>query len=463
MYKKLFFLLLFAQAIIIYAQDTTPRPPTIFEMLSIDKRQLFVKAEALRFFTQTNQTEYHINYKILNKDLVFLPTGSEYKATLNVSFDIYQDGQLVSPNSFEHTAGALSVASAQTDKHFVLDKIEFTIPAEGYSGTLTITDKNASTHFTQRFDLPPLTTDTYISDIEISTGISTELTPSLDKFQRGQYQFYVDPLPVISSNEKIFIAFFQVANITPDPDDKFNFFQTLTVSKDDTEIWKANNDLSVENLPYLAVCRVPINDFTAGIYTLQVDITDSQTNTTSSATRTFLVTTDYVMYTQRVFPNDDDEYELLSYFLNDRQKRLYRDLNDQSKKGFIDRFWASNNPNPMSDENQFLQAVRLRIQEANWRYSHHRAGWKTDMGRIYIKHGTPDDVQKSETPPDARFPRRAYEVWKYQSKDRAYLFLDLQNNRNFRLIHTKNDDTESTDPAWKNYFGDSFDYSKLDM
>jgi len=463
MHKRLIFLAMIIYTTLIFAQDTTPHPPTIFEMLSIDKRQLFVKAEALRFFTETNQTEYAIIYKILNKDLVFIPTGTDYKATLNISFDIYQHGQLVSPNSFEHTAGALTVASAQTDKHFVLDKIEFTIPAEGYSGTLTITDRNASTHFTQRFDLPLLTEDTHISDIEISSGISTDLVPALDKFQRGQYQFYVDPLPVISTNEKSFIAFYQVANITPNQDDSYQFTQTLTIQKDDTEIWTVTENHTVDTIPYPVVYRIPIGDFAAGLYTLQVSITDPQINTTTEVNRTFLVSTDYVMYTQRVFPDDADEYELLSYFMTNRQKRQYRDLNDQAKKGFIDRFWAANNPNPISDENQFLQAVRLRIQEANWRYSHHRAGWKTDMGRVYIKHGAADDIQKGETPPDARFPRRAYEVWKYQGADKSYLFLDLQNNRNFRLIHTKNDDTESTDPAWRSYFGDGFDYSKLDM
>jgi len=463
MYKIILAIILISLTYHILAQDSTPHPPTIFELLSIEKRQLFVKAEALRFLTDTNQTEYHINYKILNKDLVFISASTDYRATLNVSLDIYQYGQLISQNSFEHTAGARTVASAQSDKHFILDKIIQTIPAEGYSGTLTIADKNASTYFTQRFDMPLLTADTHISDIEISTGISTELVPALDIFQRGQYQFYVDPLPVISSNEKSFIAFYQVANISPDGSGQFDFTQKLTIKKDDIELWSLNENHIVESMPYPVVYRVPMGDFSAGIYTLEIDINDSIANTTSEAIRTFLVSTEYIMYTQRVFPDDADEYELLSYFLTNKLKRQYRDLNDQAKKGFIDRFWATNNPNPISDENQFLQAVRLRIQEANWKYSHHRAGWKTDMGRIHIKYGSADDVQKGETPPDARFPRRAYEMWKYQSADKAYLFLDLQNNRNFRLIHTKNDDTESTDPAWRSYFGEGFDYSKLDM
>jgi len=467
MYKKLIFLWIVISTLTCLAQesilDDLSQIPTIFDMLSIQKRQLFVKAEALRFFTSTGETEYHINYKILNKDLVFITSGNDYKARLEVSFDIYQHDQLVSPHKFEYTAGALTVASTQSEKHFVLDKIEFILAQDGYSAILTIEDKNATTHFSQTFDLPLLADDALISDIEISSGITTEIVPSLDKFQRGEYQFYVDPFPVININEKDFIAFSLIANINPDSDSLYHFTQTLTIKYEETEIWNQKNDFAVSYMPYPVVNRIPIGNFSAGIYTLQVDVSDTLTNTTFSAERTMLFSADYVMYTQRVFPDDEDEYALLSYFLNNRQKRLYRDLSEQAKKGYIDRFWSANNPNPVSTENMFLQSIRLRVQEANWKYSHHRAGWKTDMGRIFIKHGTPDDINKSETPPDSRFPRRAYEVWKYQSGDKSYLFLDLQNSRNFRLIHTKNDETESTDPSWKSYFGEGFDESKLGM
>jgi len=448
----------------LFQKQETTHPPTLFEMLSINKRPLFVKVETLRFPGNEGTTEYHINYKILNKDLTFIQVGTAFQARLEVTCDIYQDGELVSPNKFEYQPNAPNVAISQSENHYVLDKIEFTLAQEGYSATITINDKNASTFYTQTFELPLLKENALLSDIEISNGVSTELTPALDKFQRGQLQFYVDPIPTISANEKDFVVFYIVHNLKPNENQQYVFTEDITIFKDEAELWKDSNLTTATTLPYRIVKRLPLSDdYNPGLYTLAVQIADLNADNTDTSERTFSLTKKYIVLTERVFPDDEDEFALMSFFLNTRQKRMWKDLSEQGKKGFIDRFWASNNPNPASEDNYFLQTIRMRVSEANWRFSHHRQGWNTDMGRIYIKHGTADDIKKDETPPDARYPRRAYQVWKYHGSDRSYLFLDFQNNGNFRLIHTKNDEGETADPGWRGYFGLNFDESKLDM
>jgi len=426
-------------------------------------RVFFAKTELFRYLQADGQTEFELVYKILNQDLQFLQHPQGLVATLDIKFDIFLHDELVQSNRFEHLAGAKTMAIAQSDKHYVLDKLSLTLAEEGYRVILEISDRNAATNFSAQYNLILLPSDTVISDLEISHGISIELTPALVNFQRGKYQFYVDPIPIVDANEKDFILYYQISNLQKDKNDLYVFSEQLIIKKDDNVVYQNDYNQSVESLPYPFVKRITIGEWEPGLYTLELKISDWTNRSFHAKQREFSLSREFVLLTQRVFSDDQDEFELISFFIDTRQKRLWRDLNETGRKSFIDRFWVANNPNPETEENIFLNLIRARVNEANWRFSYHLSGWKTDLGRIYIKYGTADQVTKDETPPDARYSRKPYQVWKYYGSDRSYLFLDFQGNGNYRLIYAKNDEMESIDPGWKGYFGNEFDFSKLDL
>ena len=84
------------------------------------------------------------------------------------------------------------------------------------------------------------------------------------------------------------------------------------------------------------------------------------------------------------------------------------------------------------------------------------------MGRIHIRQGKPDEIEKGTSSDEARFVRKDYQIWKYQGRNKAvYLFLDIQMNGNYRLIYVEGDQQESSNPDYLYYLGDDFDTSKL--
>ena len=428
------------------------------------RRTLFAKTEMLRFLNEAGQTDFHLNFKIPNNELQFVQETQGLVANLNIRFNIYYGGALISENRFNHLAGARTTAVAQSANHYVLDKITFTLDREGFSAVIEIQDRNATTHYRNTFDLPLLDPNSIISDIEISHGISTELTPALDKFQRGQLQFYVDPIPVIDGNNRDFVVFYQVANISAGADSLYRFFEFIKVIRDSVVVWEGEFNQTVRYVPYPVVKRLPIGDWEQGLYTIEVTVVDPKIQRSETVERNFSLTRNFIVLTQRVFANDDDEFELISYFIDSRQRRLWRGLSDEGRINFIDRFWSANNPNPASDENRFLETVRMRVNEANWRFTHHRAGWRSDRGRIYIKHGGPDSIERRETDPDARYSRKFYQIWRYHGSERNYIFLDFQGNGNYRLIFARNDEMENIDPNWRSFlFGPGADTSRIDF
>jgi len=438
------------------------KPSFLQFLTNQQKRSLFVKTEIIRYLNESNQTEFHLIYKIPNNELQFIQSSEGFVASLDIKIDILRDGTEVNSNRFDYLAGAQTVGIAQSDNHYILDKITFTISKEGFSVNLKIQDKNASTTFEQRYDLTLLESESLLSDIEVSHGVSTILSPSLEKFQRGEYQFYVDPIPVIDSNEKDFIIYYEVNNITKRDDGLYTFFDFIKIFKDDQMVYETEYSNTVEAIPHPLVRRIPIGDWDAGLYTILISITDPKAQKNYEKERNFSLFKRYILNTQRIFSNDDDEFTLISYFIDNKQKRLWRDLSDIGKKNYIERFWVANNPNPITNDNQFLQLIRTRVNEANWRFSSHRVGWKTDMGRIYIKYGSPDKIIKEETHHDSRYPRKPYQSWRYYGPDKTFVFLDFQGNGNSRLVYVKNEESETSDPGWRGYFGEGFSENKFD-
>jgi GWxTD domain-containing protein len=67
---------------------------------------------------------------------------------------------------------------------------------------------------------------------------------------------------------------------------------------------------------------------------------------------------------------------------------------DDERAEFIKQFWLRRDPTPGTAENEFKDEHYRRIAYANLHFPtvSGKAGWKTDLGRIYIRFGPPDEI-----------------------------------------------------------------------
>jgi GWxTD domain-containing protein len=162
------------------------------------------------------------------------------------------------------------------------------------------------------------------------------------------------------------------------------------------------------------------------------------------------------------FDNLKDEYHLASYFLSHQQKKFYKQLSEEDKWFYLNTFWRSNDLDPSTEKNEFVELLKARISFANSQFTHFTQGWNTDRGRIYIRYGEPFERLKLVTSQNAKYPQREYEIWKYRTDEYlTYIFLDLQQHGDYRLIFSENDPVEGLWPDWLNYLGDEFDEGLL--
>lgn len=123
-------------------------------------------------------------------------------------------------------------------------------------------------------------------------------------------------------------------------------------------------------------------------------------------------------------------------------------LSVSAKRQFLVQFWAERDLDKSTPANETRVAFYDAIEYANATYGeagrNARPGWKTDRGRIFVKHGRPDD--RTAFPPGNRAP--GIEIWRYtQGRMRFFIFADQNNFGNFRLVKT-NDLQETSASNW---------------
>lgn len=152
-------------------------------------------------------------------------------------------------------------------------------------------------------------------------------------------------------------------------------------------------------------------------------------------------------------PALDQAYQPLIYLMAAGEQGLYSSLSVEGKRAWLRRFWARRDPTPETARNEERERFYLAVDEANRRFEEGGAaaiqGWRTDRGRIYIKHGPPASSIVRRPATGSALP---YEIWFYSRGHMTYVFVDMTRYGNYALIYT-NDARERSWPNWQALLG----------
>ena len=98
---------------------------------------------------------------------------------------------------------------------------------------------------------------------------------------------------------------------------------------------------------------------------------------------------------------------------HDERREFLRLQTDDERDAFIKQFWESRNPEPQSPVNTFKEEHyrRLAYVRDHFGDARYNDGWRTDMGRVYITLGPPQQTAKHHQ----GIATRPVEIWFYQS------------------------------------------------
>ncbi|MEX1136196.1 MAG: GWxTD domain-containing protein [Balneolales bacterium] len=212
----------------------------------------------------------------------------------------------------------------------------------------------------------------------------------------------------------------QLKKIGPDRDDT----SSVTVYDEalsDSDIYKGvdvhltgSNDEAVklslsqdEETPYtFASIKVPNSRFENAHYRMEIWQNGSNGENERLGNRTFL--NRWVDIPTSLL-NLDVAINMMQFILDDEALSRMEEGNQRQREEKFREFWNERNPTPETEYNELMVEYFRRIDYAFENYTSPReAGYESDMGRIYIQNGEPDNVTR-------RFPSNepAVVIWEY--------------------------------------------------
>ena len=127
----------------------------------------------------------------------------------------------------------------------------------------------------------------------------------------------------------------------------------------------------------------------------------------------------------------DEAIEQVRYIAKDDEQKALEEAKtpEEKQKRFLE-FWKKRDPNPSTPRNEKMEEYYQRVDYANKHFGHYQAGWRTDMGMVYLVFGPPSNVERHPFDIDSK----PYEIWTYYDLSYSFVFLDDTGFGDYRLI-----------------------------
>ena len=88
----------------------------------------------------------------------------------------------------------------------------------------------------------------------------------------------------------------------------------------------------------------------------------------------------------------------MAYVADQDQIDLMLGAPDAAERQFrFEEFWRNMDPTPQTVRNEAFEEYFQRVATANQRFKSYADGWLTDMGRIYIIYGEPQNIERFQS------------------------------------------------------------------
>jgi GWxTD domain-containing protein len=127
----------------------------------------------------------------------------------------------------------------------------------------------------------------------------------------------------------------------------------------------------------------------------------------------------------------DELLEALGYIAENAEVDAMRNLPREQQVERWDAFWRRRDPTPETFRNEYQIEFFRRLRHADRQFLGFGPGWRSDMGRIYIRYGPPDQVEQRQ----ASATQPGLEIWYYNQPYRRLVFADREGFGRFSLLN----------------------------
>jgi len=357
-----------------------------------------------------------VDYRVAYDELLFLRHGGGYRARFEVTVILYDtSGRQAAGDSWLRAVDVATFEETNSRRRSVQEVLSVDASPGTYDLRIRVrsVDTRSSGLIERRIVVPEAVPGT----LSLGTITLEHADPSGEGYVVHPARRFGEDDPVARARIPVYAdrgtRYTAVVTITTDAGTVMKTFADTLVQSDwRTEIVRDFPVLDLEIAPYVLVVRV-------------VPATGGEEVTGRAR---------FEVVTSPASWGNDFEKMLaqIGYVASMDEVDRLRDAPEEARDRAWREFWKRRDPDPSTDENEYKDEFFRRLGYANANFEGIAEGWQTDMGRIYIQYGEPDDV---ESQPIGR-ELNAWEIWYYYRDHVRFTFVDREGYGEFRLVET---------------------------
>ncbi|MFQ6091241.1 MAG: GWxTD domain-containing protein [bacterium] len=411
---------------------------------------------------QGDKKTYVEFYFTLSRDqLTFSKMEAGYGGAYEIELILAREGRRPEKKSWLGAAQIDSLSQA-AQKVSLFDVGYFLLDPGRYTLSAKVTDLNSGRKGTlvERVSIPKFKEGKLsLSQIEFASRIEGATDNS--KFVKNGILILPNPLHLYGLQLPVLYFYAEVYHLRLAESDTSTYTLQYAILDSTKKVVKSSGPRRFRKVGKSAVVaeQMSVATLRTGEYRLKLSVTDDLTGLNATQEGVFQVrmpqrpvSAQEVSDSSLTKDQARRSRDIITYIATRKELDLYDSLNLAGKKAFLEKFWRDRDPTPGTDINEFKEEhlKRFAFASINFRSMTQQQGWKSDMGRIYILHGPPDDIDRH--PADAE--ANAWEKWIYEAlKGQGsvyFIFGDLEGFGRFTLLHS-NLRGEKYDENWEQW------------
>jgi len=372
----------------------------------------YFNTEIFPTFTEDgSQKIVRVYIQMLNDDITFVSVDSGYTAEIQIDIFISnKENEFNFNRSLNENIFAKDFDATNSRHEVNVFSTEIPIDSGKYEAVVTVLDKNSGKQVNRKvvFDFPSFSKLPFlISDVLL-----------FDKYQEDSTGRIVNFVPNLTGNFSSgadFVYLYFNTFIKEGEDDSLSIHYTI---RDASNYINQRNEYAFtgNHRHREHFIRLSRHQFERTKYSIQIIATMGKFQYKIDKFFSFYWT---------ISPTSPKDLDLalkqLDYLADSDSVDYYLEQPFEEKKAYFQRFWKEMDPNPETNKNELMDEYYRRVNYANQTFSSiSQEGWLTDRGRIFIKFGQPDDIERHPFEMNSN----PYEIWRYYSLRKVFLFID---------------------------------------
>ncbi len=409
--------------------------------------------DSASFRAASGQVLQEFYYQIPFEQLEFRPSAAGFEAEFKTAVTLSDSAGRVLLRE-EWTQPLAAAQREEIAGRFLPNQFELTLSPGRYRISLTVTDSHSQKQGAAEswFHARAIAENGLaLSDLQAASSIAVDTSQS--KFSKNGLKVVPHASAEFSLSQPLLYFYFEIYHLTPADSYEVNY----TIKNVRGEVLRSlpPKTARVHASSSVEVGGIHVGNLPDSIACLSVAVHEQVTGKQAVIEKAFRVRTsdaalnEYALDVElQQMPEAEFKRHLeqAHYLLSDEDKSLLKALGVAGQKSYLSRLWRQLDPLPETPANEFREEYFKRVRYADENFSSgFSAGWKSDRGRIAIKFGAPNEVERYP----AKTTARPYEVWTYYREGRKqFIFADIEGFGKYVLIYSS-DERELTRPDWR--------------